>query len=613
MGSERWSVKHRLELRSGVVLGLLIMFLVLDPTDVPAQQVPIPLDTITTVATRVSPGLSSQTRAVELLTRKRIEELPVRTVAQALRWAFAVDVMARSAAQADISIRGSSFEQVLVLIDGVPMSDPQTGHFDLDLAVPLDQVERIEILRGPASALYGTDAMGGAVNIVTKAAAQPAAARVEGGSFGTVNASLGGGIRVGRTRLAAGAGLGRSDGHRDGTDYRVSQLTITADAPLALGKLAAQFGRSWKDFGAADFYAPFPSYEEVRTTRFAASWIRSLTPVLNVEPRFYLRRHNDHFILDRQDPEFYANTHVSSQIGGETVVRYSGVDGLRLAGGGSIARETLESGNLGDRSQDRWAIFAEAVAQLGSLTLNLGGRGDGYESHGLVASPSLSAALWLYPLRLRGSFAGSFRVPTWTERFYEDPVNRGRADLEPERSWTTEIGADLQPLRDSWISVTAFRRKSLNLIDWARRETDGDAVPWETRNVKSATFWGLEAEARGVIAGADVAVQGSVLKLSSEQADGYISKYALRPLVRDLVLQGGRSLGPIAVAASMRYRRRAGGEGHWLLDLRAAVPTGVGELYLDLLNGLGSEYEEITGVRAPGRSVLAGFRTGKLW
>ncbi|HKK08312.1 MAG TPA: TonB-dependent receptor plug domain-containing protein, partial [Gemmatimonadota bacterium] len=128
------------------------------------------LDTLVVSAAGRTGGRAAATRDLEVLGRDAIEATPARTVAGLLRWAAGVDVRPRSPAQADLSLRGSSFEQVLVLVDGVPVNDPQTGHFDLDVAVPLASVERIEILRGPASATFGADAVGGVVNIVTRGA-----------------------------------------------------------------------------------------------------------------------------------------------------------------------------------------------------------------------------------------------------------------------------------------------------------------------------------------------------------------------------------------------------------------------------------------------------------
>ncbi|HEX4935598.1 MAG TPA: TonB-dependent receptor plug domain-containing protein, partial [Gemmatimonadaceae bacterium] len=134
-----------------------------------SAQAPAPqqLDTIR-VTSRIAPDAGAAQRSVESIGREAIDRLPARTVTDLLEMAFGADVQRRSPAQADLAIRGSSLGQVLVLVNGVRVSDLQTGHFDLDLAVPLDAVARIEILRGPGATLYGPDAIGGVVNVVTR-------------------------------------------------------------------------------------------------------------------------------------------------------------------------------------------------------------------------------------------------------------------------------------------------------------------------------------------------------------------------------------------------------------------------------------------------------------
>jgi len=572
--------------------------------------VPVTMDTVTAVGTRISPGLSGRTRTVEVISRQRLERLPVRTLADALRWALSVDVMARSPAQADLSIRGSSYEQVLVLVDGVRASDPQTGHFDLNLAVPLEQIERIEIMHGPGSAIYGADAMGGVVNVVTRTAGPHMVARLEGGSFGTVAGALGGGGNIARTRVAGGVDYVRSDGYRDGVDYRIGQGSLAAETSIWSGQLTARAGHASREFGAADFYAPFPSYEETRTTTVGMSWRGHATPRLELRPVVHLRRHHDDFILRRAEPGFYRNEHTSTQVGAEAALRYRATGGLTLATGGEILHEDLESSSLGDRSEGRWALFGEALGVWGPVTIGAGVRGDRYENYGFALSPSVSVALQADEFRVRGLVGRSFRAPSWTERFYEDPANRGRQDLDPERAWAAEVGADMWLLGGAELSVSAFGRKALGLIDWARRPDDAMAV-WETRNVKTATFRGLEAKLRGmVVVGADIAIQGSVVSVSVGEAEGLVSKYALRPLIREVSVSVSRGLGPAVAESQLKYRRREAEDGYWLMDLRFALPGLSGAVYVDVLNVLDAEYQLITGASAPGRSVMVGVRVG---
>ena len=212
-------------------------------------------------------------------------------------------MQSRSPAQSDLGIRGSSFEQVVVLVNGVRMSDPQTGHFDLDLAVPLDRVARVEVLRGPASALYGADAVGGVVNIVTREDDAGWVGRLEGGSWGTAKVSGGGGGQwEGWPSLSLGGEFSRSDGHRAGTDFEVALLHFSLQDTLAGGTLAGDFGISRRDFGAQDFYAPYPSFEKTRTYTSALKWAAAGIGNSRVELGASFRRHEDEFTLIRDDP-----------------------------------------------------------------------------------------------------------------------------------------------------------------------------------------------------------------------------------------------------------------------------------------------------------------------
>jgi iron complex outermembrane receptor protein len=188
------------------------------------------------------------------------------------------------------------------------------------------------------------------------------------------------------------------------------------------------------------------------------------------------------------------------------------------------------------------------------------------------------------------------------------PGNRGRPDLEPEKAWTEELGADWQVGGAAWLSLAVFRRSATALIDWARPVNDS-AAPWETRNVESATFHGLEAELSGInIAGANLTVQASLLSVSAADADGYVSKYALRPLMRDVSVSVERSVGPVTAVTRVSNRRRKDEAGYWLLDLRLALSMRLGQFYFDMLNGFQVDYADITGAPAASRSIRLGYR-----
>lgn len=581
-----------------------------------AQERPVRLDTLRVeVGSRVSSRLPALTRSLQLLTRDEIAALPVRTVSELLEWATGVEVLSRSPAQSDLSIRGAGFEQVLVLVNGVRMSDPQTGHFDLNLAVPLSQVERVEVLRGPASALYGADAVGGVVNIVTRQGGSPFQATMEGGSWGTGRLSLGGGVGTAEgASLQVGGELSRSDGHRPGTDFEAAQLHVRATAPVAAGRLSAELGVSHRDFGAQDFYAPFNSFEKTRSYDASLHWIAPGGSRIQWETRASIRRHDDEFILMRDDPDYYLNDHTSYQGGGELLGRTSLVEGLDLAVGGEVYRDVLRSSNLGNRAESRGAVFSEVVVgRGGSAILSAGIRNDWHQGFGSFASPSLSGSLRVASdLRLRGALGRSFRSPTWTERYYQDPANVGRPDLDPERAWSGEVGVDLARGALTRLSVTGFYRRSTSLIDWARPLDGPEGAPWETRNVEEATFKGLEAdvEVRGPL-GLSVIAGGALLSVESEESEGFVSKYALRPITERVTLGIERALGERAVIRVNGQRgKRTGEDPYHRIDFRGSIRVGPGRLYLDAKNVTDTEYPDVTGALAPGRALYLGFVFG---
>lgn len=566
-----------------------------------------------TVGSRVSAELPLATRAVEVLTAEDLARRPVRTIHEAIASALGVDLLARSPAQADVAIRGGGVEQVLVLVDGVRVSDAQTGHFDLDLTVPLDDVERIEILRGPGSAVYGADAFGGVINIVTRRRGRSElSGRVEGGSFASVGVA--GSAHYANEAIRAGvtAEHRRSDGHRPGTDYEVTAGRTTIEAPIAGRPLRAQIGLARRAFGAAKFYtspeAPFDEFEITRVLNAAIVWDAPASAKFAIEPGISLRRHDDDFVLQRDDPGFYRNVHRTWQLGGELTARYA-ADRVRLAVGGEAYRDILESTNLGDRGEERAALFAESgIGRAGGSLLSTGLRADWHSAFGAFVAPSLAAAHWLRPdLHVRASVSRAFRAPTWTDRYYSDPANIGNPDLTPEQGWEGELGAELAAGRAT-VSLGGFLRYAGSLIDWARPAGSAPTDPWHTMNIEGATFRGLELALEDLtLSGIRVAARASLLAFDAETDGDIESKSALRPLTR----QASVDVEPPAVAGVSlflrgSYARRASEDSYVRLDARIARRFGTVRLFIDATNLTDAEYLDVSRLPAPGAAVRAG-------
>lgn len=576
-----------------------------------AQQPVAHLDTVqVTVASHASPSLATPTRTVDVITRAEMARTPARTISDVLAMRLGVDVYGRSPAQADLELRGSSVEQVLVLVDGVRMSDAQSGHYDLDLVVPLDMVERIEVLHGTGSTLYGSDAVGGVINIVTRRGARFRGARARGGSFGTAALSAVAGDSLGGFGVQGGADAERSDGHRAGTDYRVGEGHVALDHALGTGSLRAALGLGIRSFGAQDFYAAYPSSERTGTSTASLTYASNTAARWSVSATASTRRHTDRFTLVRDNPALYENHHRSWQTDGEVVTRYAASRAAVLALGTELRDDQLVSDGLGDHRAELGALFAEAT--LGAprrASLDAGVRVDWSSRTGRFASPSLAGMIPLrHDLWLRGSVNRGFRAPTWTELYYRDPANVGDPTLQPETFTAGELGVRAIPAGRLRLDVALFARHAEHLIDWARPASAPDSTPWHTMNVESATYHGVELEADvPALLGADWTVRASGLSFDAQGAAGYIGKYALRPLTRSISLTvSAPVLRDTRVSLDVRHARRAGERSYIDADARLAHEWGRASVQLDLLNLTDADYLDASAEPVARRAVYLG-------
>jgi iron complex outermembrane receptor protein len=576
-----------------------------------AQSSPQQVDTVHVVA-RTDPTVVSATRSFEVLMRSDLARHATRSLAEVLGLALGVDAQPRSPAQADLALRGSTFNQVVVLVDGVRVSDIQSGHYALDLAVPMAMIERVEILRGTGSAMYGSDAIGGVVNIVTRSDSSFGELALRAGSFGGV---LGQGAAAGAvsgTVLRVGADADRSSGHRDDTDYRVTQARAAAERRIGAARISADAAIGVRQFGAADFYSPYPSYETTRSTTASLHGAAPVGERLTLSGTLHTRRHSDVFTLKRDDPAFYPNVHYGWQHGAEAAARLALVPGVHAAIGAELLDARLRSARLGDHSERRHAEFAEATfGHASGASVDAGLRRDWSSAVGSFVSPSLGVALPL-PARaqLRGSMSRGFRAPTWTERYYTDPANVADSMLAVERFTSYEVGARVTPLANVSADVALFERDARSLIDWARPATSvTPAPPWRTMNFATATYRGVEAMVRiADVVGADWTVRGSGLRFDASVQPGTVGKYALRPLTRVIGLSATtHELRGASFTVDAQRARRAYEDDHLRVDARAEQRIGEMRLSLELLNLTNEDYLDVSGKPVAGRSVFVGL------
>jgi vitamin B12 transporter len=564
-----------------------------------------------------TPAVSSDiSRSVTVISRQEIESAPVHSLPDLLEYVLGADVRQRGplGVQADVSLRGGTFEQVQVLINGVKLGDPQTGHHSLLLPLSLEDVERVEILKGSGSRLYGPNAFSGVINIIT---------RKGGGRRGRVQAGLGnfGFLEAGASlSLAAGpsshsltVSQKRSNGYRRNTDFQIADVSYRASLSLGTGEADIVAGHSDKSFGASDFYSDqFPNQWERTRTSLLLAGARWTAGRFTFAPKAYWRRNRDDFVLDRERPDWYRNTHATNCLGLEFQMSFVSRLG-HTALGGEMGEESIESNRLGNHSRLRGGFFFEHRFSLfKNLILTAGGFAYRISGWGWRAWPGLEACLLLAEgIRLHGSWSRSFRVPTFTELYYVDPANVGNPSLKPEKAGEFETGLTLHGENMEW-SLNLFRREGYDLIDWVRPD---ESAAWTARNIARLDANGLETSIRLWPSG-----RGSSSPLTRIQA-GYTfldtarpdmpwdSKYVLDHLRHQFLLDLEHRLSSaVRQCWKVRFEARRGYAPHLVVDTRLFWRGRSFELYLEVLNLFDTRYRDVGNIPMPGRWITAGAR-----
>ncbi len=512
---------------------------------------------------------------------------PGDSLADVLAWSGEADVARRGTALADLNFRASTFEQSGVLLDGFPLRDPQTGHFNLDLPYPPLLLERIEFSAVP----WGGHGLAGSADFVTRPPSEEKA--VFSGASGSFGTSRGTGLVV-LPPAALWCRASRSDGDHPGTD---AQEWAAGGSIQLRSLLDSRVTAAWSDrrFGANDFYGNYPKYEEWEATEtHFASW-RGRTAMGEgvLEPGLYGRRHQDRFRLDRYGRSTYENRHTSQVFG--TGTRYQRGP-FRADLHGKVER--LASSNLGRRERGSGGIsgfIAHENVSLGMET-DLSSRGS------VQASPLLSAQTWIMPdVSLTGSITRSYREASFTELYYRDPQNVGTADLRSETAWIYTLIPDWKSGAFS-AGGMAFLRLERDLIDWVRPDA---SQPWRSLNIGTAIVRGAGGRVESRFGSYRLRAGYDFLERDADLG-GMQSKYALYYPRHRVDLRGLGTFGIFGVSARGARYWRTDRQCYSLVEGRITVDTGLGILFASGANMLDTEYREIAGVPMPGRSLECG-------
>ncbi|HEX3373294.1 MAG TPA: TonB-dependent receptor [Edaphobacter sp.] len=585
------------------------------------QTNPAPLTQSITVTTTLEPlPLAESNRSVNLIS-PRDQPLISNSVVDYLRQDTSLNLQARApnGVQADLSIRGTTFEQSLILLNGLRINDPETGHLNLDIPIPLDAVTRIDILHGSGSTFYGSDAIGGAVNLLT----QPPAPGLTligsagGGSYNSIEQHL-------RASYTQGPLAEQLTGSRDTSDGFIPDRNYSSNA------LASETWLTWKPgaskyasdillaasdrpYGANQFYGPYPSWE--RTKGWFASIQQQLGP--QTAASFGYRRHSDLFVLFVDQPQIYENNHITTSYEGALRCAQTLAPNATLSYGVEADGDSIHSNSLGQHTRNQGAAYANLnLTALRRFSLSLGARDEiltgAVTGTGNVFSPSISAAYTLTrTVRLRASAGHGFRLPTYVDLYYSDPTTIGNPNLQPESSWSYEAGLEWTPTNTRLtLNAAAFRLQEKNAIDYAKTilatPTLTFAEPWQATNIENLNITGAEATVRLRLTNNQNLQFSYTAAHSAPPPPNILSEYAYNYAAQNALFLWTGTFRQLTAHTQVNIVQKTQHTAYPLWDVALTRNTGHLRPYLRALNLSNTDYQEIPQVPLQGRTIMAG-------
>jgi iron complex outermembrane receptor protein len=588
-----------------------------NPTDPQSTAIPTRSETMVVLGSATPVPLAESPRSVVLLPLEG-KKLAAETPLDFLRQDSSIFLEQRGAggAQSDLVLRGGSFEQTLVLLNGFRINDSQTSHHNLDLPVPLEAMNSIQVLEGAGSTLHGVDALSGVVDFLTAAPDHNSfLLRAAAGSFGSNEESLLAGATRGRLSGRLTASRNFSTGFMQDRDYRNEDASAESWLGTHLGITDLMFASSDRSFGANQFYGPYSSWERTK------SWFASARQELGSRTvaAFGYRRHTDEFILLRDDPSVYENNHIdgSWQASLRHTIPIANPSLLLLgleAEGDSIHSYNFSGGvtsfALGVHARNRGAGYVDFDLRPAKHRWNLsaGAREEIFSGGAQSAfAPQLSGSLRLTDrLKLRASSGYGFRIPTYTDLYYSDPTTIGNPNLKPESAWSGDGGMDWAPSDRISLSVTGFYSRQHDAIDYVRADA---AQKWQAVNLSGLQFSGIESTFTWVPAKSQtVRISWTGLRGAQSALHGLQSEYVFNYPVQNIHAAWNVALGrAFAISNTVQIVQRYQQTVYPVWNATLTHDSSRIRPYLRFGNLSNTGYQEITGVAMPGRSITGGF------
>ena len=481
-----------------ILLGTLFFYQIVSAQD------SIQIDQVIVSATRIPTESYKTGRSISIISADELRELPVTTVDEMLRYLPGINLNSRNdfGVQSDIGIRGSTFSQVLILVDNVRVNDPLTAHFNNNIPIPLSEIAQVEIIRGPAAASYGSDAVGGVIHVKTRTYVaeemdklMSTRGNVGVGRHNLNRTELGINLQKNKWNFSSAYKANIADGETyvnpnflAGTDpdslyqnfFDLRTITAAFSGKLDGGwSVYGRAGYDYRDFNAKYFYtrSSFDESEETVESFSTQGEVRYKKNQHEFSLNGGYKRTNDLFVFN---PLFAPNEHETRQIFTNLQHHFQISEKIKLASGVQLINKEIESTDRGDHDNltiGIYSIVSYALSDRWHTHVSL--RAENDENFGWELLPQASLSYRQNGFVFRTSYGRSVRAADFTERFISSQIsnltpgrNAGNPDLQAETSHSFDLGGEYYFNKNGFLSLTGFYRKSTNLIDFSLRNSN---------------------------------------------------------------------------------------------------------------------------------------------
>ena len=594
-----------------------------------SQEKQISLEEVTVVSSpRIELELFESSKTVQVVSKEEIINSPANNVAELLQQVAGIDIRRRgtSGMQADLYIRGGGFDQTLLLIDGIKVEDPQTGHHTMNMVLPIEVIERIEIIKGSASRIYGQNAFTGAINIITsKVAEDMVSIKLEAGSYEQQNASVTISKKIQDQSVLFHYSNNSSEGHKYNTDYKNENYFLKNSFNIKgqLIDMISSFNE--RKFGANGFYASpeaIDQYEETQASLLGFS-TKIVKENLIIKPKLYWKRNQDMYVYLRHNPAVYRNLHISNKVGFEVNGSYKselGSTGFGL----DVSSVKLSSNNLGNRNRTMVNLFLEqqvkfadekidltpgvAFSYFSDVSTNMNYQSNFFRN--FFAYPGLDIGYQINDdIKLYSNIGYTYRVPTYTDLYYTSPTTIGNDNLNPEKALTQEFGARFDK-NGLHINFVVFNRDASDVIDYVKNI---ESAPWEAFNIREINTKGYEVDLSydfylAAFLKHSINVGYTNIEDDLKQTDFGFSRYALNSLKNHITTSYSFEIKKnLNSSIVYKYAERSFGENYSVMDLKLNYTLKNYKISLTGNNLFDAIYSETNLVEMPGRNILVGL------